>query len=297
MTYKEFQGSVIGTLGKRLPQDTSFQIHRIIKTNDRELDGLVISEPGSLISPTIYLNPLFDAFKNGSSSFEEVIDTIFDAYTRHRNAEPFDTGSFIDFERAKSHIVIRLLNRKKNERLLSDVPFMPYLDLAVIFAFLTEVRGEGLGAIVIHNSHMEEWGKKKEELYETAITNNERLLHPTLTPMKEILMGIGIFEENEPADYDRVPLYVLSNDRKNYGAATILYKGQLKKAAKVLGEKELCLIPSSVHEILIMPKKDIKSREEIDRMVLEVNTTTLSPDEVLSDHAYYYDAADDRILY
>nr|MCR5212194.1 DUF5688 family protein [Lachnospiraceae bacterium] len=76
MTYEEFRGSVIDTLEKRFPKDTSFQIQKIIKTNDRELDGLVISEPNSQISPTIYLDPFFDAFQSGLNSFDEIIDII-----------------------------------------------------------------------------------------------------------------------------------------------------------------------------------------------------------------------------
>lgn len=297
MTYEEFQGSVIDTLEKRFPQNTSFHIHRVLKTNDRELDGLVISEPDSPVSPTIYLNPFFDAFESGSSSFDEIIDVIFDAYYKHRGAEPFDIGSFMDFERARGNIVFRLINREKNEKLLSDVPFIPYLDLAVTFCFLTELKGEGLGAILIHDCHIEEWGKKKEELFGIAAKNMERLLPSSLTPMNEILKKMGLYSVNEPTEYDKVPLFVLSNERKNYGAATILYKGQLKKAAAVIGKEKLCVIPSSIHEVLLMPCDETKDREEIDGMVREVNRTTLSPDEVLSDHAYYYDASKDSITY
>ena len=297
MTYEEFQGNVIDTLEKRFPKNTSLNIQRILKTNDRELDGLVISEPDSPVSPTIYLNPFFDAFESGSSSFDEIINLIFEAYNKHSSAEPFDIGSFTDFERARENIVFRLINREKNEKLLSDVPFIPYLDLAVTFCFLTELKGEGLGAILIHNAHIKEWGKKKEELYEIAANNMDRLLPVTFTSMNEILKTMGLYAPNEPAEYETVPLFVLSNERKNYGAATILYKGQLKKAAEVIGKEKLCVIPSSIHEVLLMPCDETKDREEIDGMVREVNRTTLSPDEVLSDHAYYYDASKDSITY
>ncbi|MBQ6133328.1 MAG: hypothetical protein IJI65_04185 [Lachnospiraceae bacterium] len=296
MTYEEFQGNVIDTLEKRFPKNTSLNIQRILKTNDRELDGLVISDPSSRVSPTIYLDPLFDAFQSGSSSFDEIIDIIFETYSQHRNAKPFDTREFTDFERAHDNIVFRLVNRKRNKRLLSDVPFMPYLDLALTFYFLTELEGEGLGAILIHNNHMEEWGKKKEDLYEAARGNMKRLLPATITPMDEILKSMGLPDQYEAAEYERVPLFVLSNERKNYGAATILYEGQLKKAAEVIGKEKLCIIPSSVHEVLIMPYEKAKRGGDIDEMVREVNYTTLSPDEVLSDHAYYYDASTDTIV-
>lgn len=297
MTYEEFQGSVIGTLAKRFPKDTSIQIHKVIKTNDRELDGIVISEPNSQISPTIYLNPFFEAFERGASSFDEIIDTIFKAYDHHRNTETFDTEDFIRFERARDKIVFRLINREKNEKLLSDVPFMPYLDLAVTFSFLVDLKGEGLGAILIHNAHMEEWGKKKEELYEAAASNVKRLLPPALTPMNEIMKSVGIIDQNELDAYEKSPLYVLTNEKRNYGAATILYKDELMKAAKKLKTDRLCIIPSSVHEVLLMPEEIARCREDIDEMVREVNSATVPPDEVLSDHAYYYDASKDSITF
>ena len=69
------------------------------------------------------------------------------------------------------------------------------------------------------------------------------------------------------------------------------------KAAKKIGTERLCIIPSSVHEVLLMPEEIARCREDIDEMVREVNSTTVSPDEVLSDHAYYYDASKDSITY
>ena len=50
------------------------------------------------------------------------------------------------------------------------------------------------------------------------------------------------------------------------------------------------VIPSSVHECLLVPENSRVSPEELCDMVSEVNRTVVSEDEVLSDSVYHCDA-------
>ena len=80
----------------------------------------------------------------------------------------------------------------------------------------------------------------------------------------------------------------MSNTKGSYCAAAILYEGVLEKIAKYLGE-DYHVIPSSVHEVIIIPKSFGESREYLDELIQEVNTYHVDAEEVLSDHAYYYE--------
>ena len=53
-------------------------------------------------------------------------------------------------------------------------------------------------------------------------------------------------------------------------------------------EKDLFILPSSVHEIIIVPATDDIDRKELDNMVKDVNKKELDAIDVLSDHVYYY---------
>jgi|UPI0004B2FDD9 mRNA-degrading endonuclease toxin of MazEF toxin-antitoxin module len=93
---------------------------------------------------------------------------------------------------------------------------------------------------------------------------------------------------------DSVPMYVLTNIKKIEGAACMLYPGLIREFADRTGSS-LFIIPSSVHELLILPVEDMKETEEIRSMIREINDTQVQPDEILSYSLYCYDREEGRI--
>lgn len=82
-------------------------------------------------------------------------------------------------------------------------------------------------------------------------------------------------------------LYVLTNSSRVNGAACILYDNLLKKFANDV-HSDLYILPSSVHEVIIVPKKNAFDKSELADMVREVNEQGVSQDEILSDNVYEY---------
>ena len=89
-------------------------------------------------------------------------------------------------------------------------------------------------------------------------------------------------------------LYCLTNRLSSYGAAAILYPGLLKEYARRCG-RNLLILPSSVHEVLLMVMGDENRTGELTEMVRNINRTVVRKDEVLSDHIYIYDQGKDEI--
>ncbi|MEE3480793.1 MAG: DUF5688 family protein [Lachnospiraceae bacterium] len=293
MTYEQFQTDVVDTLEKWLPGNTSFTIRQIVKPNDRILDGLIISDPQTEVAPTIYLNPYFDALSAGGASFDEIIENIFRLYKDNRTSASFDQDEFMSWDRAKSHITYRILNRRTNEKFLEDVPFISYMDLAIIFTYLLTVEEAGQGSIVIHKCHASNWGVEAKDLFAEATTNTPSLLPAVCKPMSDMLDDLLPGHGEELPD-DIPDMLVLSNSTKTYGAAAILYTGLLKSIAKKL-DSDFYVLPSSVHEVLLLPAGDKDIKSDLSAMVREVNASQVPDGEVLSDHAYYFCAADSSL--
>lgn len=78
---------------------------------------------------------------------------------------------------------------------------------------------------------------------------------------------------------------IISNSSNAYGAAAIMDKEVMKKIADVFGE-DLYIIPSSVHDCILMPKSE-STLEELQEMVYEVNRETVSREDRLSDDIYF----------
>ena len=84
-----------------------------------------------------------------------------------------------------------------------------------------------------------------------------------------------------------VPLLVLTNESKYCGAACMLYEGLLRNLSDEI-RSDLFIIPSSIHEVLLLPDEGEFSEEELSALVCEINAHFINPSEVLSDHVYRF---------
>lgn len=202
------------------------------------------------------------------------------------------TEYFYDYALVRNHIICRLLNYRENETALQEVPHVRYLDLAVLFYIRLEQPDGKTALLLISVRQMEAWKKQPADLLESAAANTERLYPYEFVSMSEVLGFLN--DEASPTEGDI--MYVLTNRGKNFGAACILYPDCLKQIADGLKDS-FYILPSSVHEVLIVPRHKAIGQPELNAMIREINETQLAADEVLADHAYFYDRTTDSILY
>lgn len=58
---------------------------------------------------------------------------------------------------------------------------------------------------------------------------------------------------------------------------------------------DVFILPSSIHETLLIPANADMDTEYLRDMVRTVNRTKVAPDEILSDNVYYYSRLTDRV--
>ena len=283
MTYQEFLSDIQVQLAPRLAVGTTLQIQPVNKNNGLSYDGLIINSPGSNMAPTIYLNPYYHRYLEGVS-LESICSDILDTYQNHMPYKNFDTSAFLDFDKVKSRLTLRLINYEKNRQLLREIPHIPYLNLAIVFYCLLEASETQQAAILIYNHHLRHWHVDKESLFDLSLKNSPHLLPSQLENMKEIL---ALFGEESPEEEPTLSMYVLSNTYRSHGAAAILYPSLLSRIAAEL-QQDLIILPSSIHEVLLVPAPDFPDYDAFRSMVREVNEMQLPDEEVLSDQVYLF---------
>ena len=90
-------------------------------------------------------------------------------------------------------------------------------------------------------------------------------------------------------------LYVLSNKLRSFGAASMLYEGILEKVGQKLGENYY-ILPSSIHEVIVVPESKSPVKQDLEEMVREINETQVEEEEVLSDRVYYFSRKENRLF-
>ena len=289
MEYMEFVEYIKMNAGYIAGEGGNITINHVIKNNGCEMDGLVIMEKGKDIAPTIYLDSFYELYTNGEN-IKNIIRQIEVIYEQNKNNVTFDVNILKHFDTIKDKIVYKVVNYRSNEKLLEQVPHKRILDLAVVFYCLLDNEYGRSATALIYNNNLKNWNVTIDDVYKAALKNTPDLLHSKISSMAALFEKCGVNVDGEEVDLkDYVPsdMYVLTNESKLNGAACILYENVLYDFAQKLGA-DLYILPSSVHEVILLPKLSMFEKDELVNMVKEVNTEGVAADEVLSDHVYEY---------
>lgn len=199
---------------------------------------------------------------------------------------------FMKFDCVRGKIVYRVVNAEANKEFLETVPHERVLDLAKIYYVLFTDEILDNATITINKYHMKNWGVTEEDIRQAAEKNTEKLLTAKMSSMQSIIKGMRAVE-CEDTELDRafsgigIEMYVLTNHLKMFGASAVFYKDILKSIAESV-ENDLYIIPSSIHETILIPYDRNVAADRLNEMVMQVNETQLEKEEVLANHIYIY---------
>ena len=208
-----------------------------------------------------------------------------------------------DFDQVKDNIVCRLANAEMNEEYLANKPHTFVEDLAVVYVIDLGGNEAGHMSAPITNTLMEQYGITTEELHDIALHNLSESQIEFKT-MRDVLVDMmfpdGIKEDDPrafmvPPEEENPSMYVLTNAERLNGAAAILDAKTMEDISEKLGG-DFIILPSSIHETLILPVNEDMSRQMLESMVQDVNAGQVAPEERLSDHVYMYDSQEKELV-
>lgn len=276
MDYTTFTNIMQNNMKEYLSPDVTVDVHSTLKNNGTIRTGLMFIQPDVNTFPTIYLEEFYDQYLQGES-MNTLVQSMQEIYEKVKVKQSFPYNRILEYPKMKERIVYKVIQRKSNEELLTQVPHELYLDLAIVYYALMETTEYGTATLLIRNEHLKGWNITKEDLREAARKNT-----PCLLPAEGYVL----------ADY----MYLVTNCMKSFGAAVMLYDGFWERMETMIGEN-FFVIPSSVHELILIPESFGMDRRHLQEMVREVNRTEVEKEEVLSDNVYYYSKEEGRLLY
>lgn len=303
MDYQQFLEAACNQVKDYFPkeyQDAKVELNHMVKTNDQEMDGLTIRREQDSLVPQIYLNGYFELYENGVS-LNEILTDIAAQYF-HRAVRSFENlpENLSDYEQIKDRIVVQIINRDMNQMLLKEAfsKSIDHTDLAAVFKIPVYEDDHSSATIQVTKELMERWETDSEVVYQDALKNTVKAYPAQITTLQSII-GEMMFhhsmfsnevnwETPEVCEMKSYEPYVLTNPSKQYGAATLLYQEVLQQISDN-AQSNLFILPSSIHELLIMRDTGEVNAAELQAMVMGVNQETVLPEDQLSDEVYYYD--------
>ena len=233
------------------------------------------------VSPMVYIEDWYNVYER-DNDFVNIISSINNIFEATTPSE-FD----LDFDNLNpDNLTARLVNYDKNAERLENIVHERILDLAVELRYIVSNDDNGISTFAVTNDILDKMGISKEEAFAKVKARLKR--ESVFSSMLSVMMGMGIGLPIESFDE---PMYVLSNKAKVNGAISIYNTDILDKIMDDMELDEMFIIPSSIHEVLIINTNLIEV-DELENIIRTVNTDILKAEEFLSDRAYKYTKAD-----
>lgn len=304
MNFDEFTDRVQSSIKAFLPLDYSsaeVNISENRKINDT-YHSMTITKEGQNVSPSVNLDEMYAEYLR-TEEITPVFRKIAEIATKQ--PEGLDLSMLDNYERAKEHLFIRVCNAEANRDFLETVPHETIGDLAVTYHVMMGRDNESIGSTTVNYALMENFGITAEQLKADAMENSAKILSPTLESMNSVMarlmgmeqlnLGSTPFEQAvEDFSFRDEGMFVLTNTNAVNGAAVIFYPEVMEQLGDHAGV-DLFIIPSSVHETILVPDDGAMQRTELESMIRSINANEVDPKDRLSDTLYHYDSKEHRL--
>ncbi len=294
LRYEGFRNVLISQLRKRLTGKSG--IKRIsrreaVKNNDTVMEMLLVELEDGRAAPILYLQDLYKTYQEGAD-IEEILQGLCELFTTYSAMQlPLEkklSTLLDDFEKAKPLIGFRLINGARNKRRMAGKPFSRIGEFLLAYQIQMGDGHGGIYATQITDEMLQEWGIDEAELHEIAVSNMDLSKNYLLQSMEEAI-GIRVDPDDEHPE-----MFILTSKMKINGATVIFSEEVRQEVGEQVGG-DYYLLPSSIHEWVVIPKRWARSSQEMENMVQEVNADSTEEEEFLSNHAYEYDVAKEQM--
>ena len=295
MNYEEFKNEFVDALQERLYErgnEVTISITNVEKMNE-SYEAITVTPEGSNIGMNLNLAVFAEAYENGVD-FDEIVEQVTHKIEDHLSNMPtFDVQSLTDYEQMKDKISMEVVAADRNADLLAKVPHQEMEDMAVVYRFVVESDEAGRATILVTNELLNKMGVTPEQLHADALENAPELRPAVIKGMSEVMVDMMGPGAAEMFGIDEFPqdemMYVATVPDKISGAGVIAYQEFMDQAAERLGG-DFYILPSSVHEVLLVKDDGNANFRDLKAMVEEVNATQVAPEEKLTDSVYHYDS-------
>lgn len=295
MDYETFKQEFADDIKEKLSQrgygEVMTSFHDIEKTN-QNYEAISIVQAGSNVGVNFNIENAFASYEH-TGDYEGVLASATGVIVGGLDQIPaVDVNALMNYEVMKEKLSVEVISAEANEELLAKVPHDRIEDLAVVYRFIMESNEDGRASILVNNDLIERMGVTHEQLRADALENSPEIRPVVIQGMNEVMkemMGPEAYEMFGIPDDTEEMMFIATVPDKNSGAGVLAYQDFMDQAAEKIGG-DFYVIPSSIHEILLVPDNGEVQAEALKEMVQEVNATDVSPEEKLSDNVYHYDS-------
>ncbi len=294
--YEEFKEQFAQDVKAKLEEqgmDVDVKPGRVEKLN-QSYDAITVTPVGEGLGVNLQMDKFYEAYSDGTS-YEQIIDKAAEVATVGIEQKPeFNLSDLTDYSKMKETLALEVVSSETNKGMLETVPHKDIEDMSVVYRFVLSSDESGRQSVLVTNQMLESMGVTPEQLHADALENAPQLQPLEIKGMSEVLSELMGVEQAEmmgmtPVAPEDEAMFVASVPDKVHGAGVLAYESFMDQAAEKAGG-DFFILPSSIHELLIVPDDGNVKLADLEAMVKEVNATQVAPEDKLTDSVYHYDS-------
>ena len=299
MSFEEFKEQFTNDVKETLEErgvDVTVAVNTVNKLND-SYEAMTVTPEGSNVGVNVNIDRFYDAVQDGADYDEVVYNAVRTVEKGIAQRPEVDVSALTDYEQMKDKLIMEVVSADANAEMLENIPHQKMEDMAVVYRFVLESNNEDRATILVTNQLLDTMGITPEQLHQDAMENSPELKPVVIRGMSEVMaemMGMSaedLAAMGMPTDPADEQMYVATVPDKIHGAGVLAYQDFMDQAAERAGG-DFFILPSSIHELLIVPDNGQMGLHELEAMVREVNATQVAPEDKLTDSVYHYDSHD-----
>ena len=266
------------------------EIQQVEKIQGESYLGIRLDRGIGQVSPVINIEHHYHDLNIGKPLNRIINDITETALGVMQNIPDIQTAGLRQYDEMKDKLITQVIPVKGNEDRLANMPHQIMEDMAVVCrAMIGNAPGQGEMSFLVTNPVLQEYGVTKEQLFADAAANMQQQC--SIRPLFNVLSEMDPFLADEPVPETDNALFVATNAMRMYGAGVIAIPDFMQNAEETL-RGSFFVLPSSLHEVLLLRDDGMTDYRGLEAMVREINATQVAPSDRLTDNVYHYDAVE-----
>lgn len=284
MDFDQFVEKLKDALQESNP-DLDFSVSDVSKLQGESYTGISVTPKDSNMGASINVEPMYQKLQDGAEFSDIVSETEQIARSAINQMPSINEAELTDYSHMKDFLVMQVIPTVGNAEMLSTIPHKEMEDMSVVYRFQMESNESGSASILVTNAMLGNFGITAEQLAQDAAAIAPENNPAKVRNMSEVMAELsgGLF------DMPPSPMWVATTETSVNGAGVIAYPDFMEQAAEQLGG-DFYILPSSVHEVLLIADDGSMNAAQLSEMVSSINEAEVAPADRLSDVAYHYDA-------
>lgn len=290
LNYEDFKKQLFDNISRLISENDNIEsssMNNFFKEGRGYLDAISIKFKNSNLAPCVYVADLYSHYEESEIGVNKLAEEVINFLNHDKPKFNINIEKLLKTPDINEHLYLKLINP---DNFNSEEPCttMNFLNLIAVPRCTVDINGER-GSILINKNIQESLlNLSDDELIDIAY-NNSRKVNYNVKSMHDILSISGLEDIDDINIFDN-EMYILSNTSCVAGAVAIMFPEVLKDIRNTtFNGNNFFIIPSSIHEVILLKDNGIMNVDEMRKMCHDVNINELEKCDILSYDIYYYD--------